>query len=111
MGAYARTGVVDAGLGGVPPFGRVSILALLQAHLNDAPPRVTDVRPDLPAALEHVLARAMAKDPAERFPSANAFAAALATVLGVDDAALVPAEQSQTGYVIVGVDEPSTRAV
>src|SRR3954454_23053194 len=108
---YALACVVHHCLAGAPPFERDSDLAILQAHLNDAPPRVTDVRPDLSAALEHVLARAMAKDPAERFPSANAFAAALATVLGVDDAALVPAEQSQTGYVIVGVDEPSTRAV
>src|SRR3954451_15042541 len=108
---YALACVVHHCLAGVPPFERDSDLAILQAHLNDPPPRVTDVRPDLPTALEHVLVRAMAKDPAERFPSASAFAAALATVLGVDDAALAPAEQSQTGYVIVGVDEPSTRAV
>src|SRR4051812_3746898 len=108
---YALACVVHHCLAGVPPFERDSDLAILQAHLNDPPPRVTDVRPDLPAALEHVLVRAMAKDPAERFPSANDFAAALATALGVDDAVRPSAEQVATGHVIVGVDEPSTRAV
>src|SRR3954453_1803957 len=88
---YALACVVHHCLTGAPPFERDSDLAVLQAHLKDAVPRITEMRPELPSALEHVLARAMAKDPAERFPSANAFAAALATVLGVDDAALVPA--------------------
>src|SRR3954466_6551687 len=57
---YALACGVHHCLAGVPPFERDSDLAILQAHLNDPPPRVTDVRPDLPAALEHVLVRAMA---------------------------------------------------
>jgi eukaryotic-like serine/threonine-protein kinase len=47
---------------------------VMAAHLFSPPPRVTDTMPSLPAALDHVIATAMAKDPAARFPSATALA-------------------------------------
>src|SRR4051795_3743886 len=72
---YALACVVHHCLAGVAPFERDSDLAVLQAHLKEPPPRITEVRPDLPPALEHVLGRAMAKDPADRFPTATDFAA------------------------------------
>jgi len=34
--------------------------------LNDAPPHVTDLRPELPEALDNVIATALAKEPDER---------------------------------------------
>jgi serine/threonine protein kinase len=110
---YALACVVHHSLAGVPPFERDSDLAILQAHLKEPPPRITDQRPELPSAVEDVLARAMAKDPAERFPTASGFATALATALGADDSLIATSSDAPTdvGYVIVGVDEPSTRAV
>jgi predicted ATPase len=43
---------------------------LLWAHVNEEPPPPSSVRPDLRAELDAVLARALAKDPRERFASA-----------------------------------------
>src|SRR4051794_24098289 len=80
---YALACVVHHCLAGAPPFERDSDLAVLQAHLKDPVPRITELRPELPSALEHVLGRAMAKDPGDRFGAVSDFAAALATALGV----------------------------
>jgi CheY-like chemotaxis protein len=109
---YALACVVHHCLAGTPPFERDSDLAVLQAHLKEPPPRITEQRPDLPAALEHVLGRAMAKDPADRYGAVSDFAAALATALGVGGELTTSSkEPAGLGYVIVGVEEPSTRAV
>lgn len=48
---------------------------------NDEPDRLRDVDPRLPPQLEQALERALAKDPAERFTTAEEFAAALREVL------------------------------
>ena len=110
---YALACVVHHCLAGAPPFERDSDLAILQAHLKDAPPRITQLRPDLPPALDNVLERALSKDASDRFPAASDFAAALVTALGVEDAVQLEPKQngSDAGYVMVGVGEPSTRAV
>jgi serine/threonine-protein kinase len=108
---YALACVVHHCLAGAPPFGRNSDLAVLQAHLKEPPPKIGELRPDLAGALERVLERAMAKDPADRYPTASDFAASLATALGVEAPAAAPGEAPGADYVIVGVEEPSTRAV
>jgi serine/threonine-protein kinase len=108
---YALACVVHHCLAGAPPFERDSDLAILQAHLKDPPPRITELRPDLSPGVDRVLARAMAKDPGERFGAASDFAAALATAFGLDDMAEGAAGAAEIGYVMVGVGEPSTRAV
>ena len=110
---YALACVVHHCLAGAPPFERDSDLAVLQAHLKEAPPRITQLRPDLPPALDNVLGRALSKDASDRFPAASDFAAALATALGVEGAVQLEPKPngSDAGYVMVGVGEPSTRAV
>ena len=65
------------------PFAREAPMAVLWAHLNDPPPSVTAYRFDLPAAVDQVLGRALAKDPAARYPSCGAFADALRAALGL----------------------------
>lgn len=64
-------------LTGRPPFPGTSAADLASAHLRDdpAPPRA--VAADVPADLDAVVTRAMAKRPADRFPDAEAMAAAL----------------------------------
>ncbi len=62
---------------GRPPFVANAYLELVTQHLFDppTPPRV--LRPQLPEVLEQVVLKALAKDPADRFESADAMAAAL----------------------------------
>ncbi|WP_211188444.1 serine/threonine-protein kinase [Gordonia asplenii] len=57
-------------------FPRTTQLAIMHAHANDAVPRVSDGRPDLPRDLDDVIARALAKNPADRYPSSQDFVAA-----------------------------------
>src|SRR5207253_3056489 len=68
---YALAAVLYECLAGEVPFPRDSEAALLYAHVSEPPPRVSDRRPGLPAALDDLLARALAKEPAARFPTAT----------------------------------------
>jgi serine/threonine protein kinase len=56
------------------PFYDDSLLVVLNQHLSMVPPTPTEVNPGLPPMLDAVLIKALAKDPAERFDSAAAFA-------------------------------------
>ena len=64
-------------LGGTPPFRRDQHLALLWAQLSEPPPPLTSQRPDLPPAVDQVMAKALAKSPGDRYPRCLDFAAAL----------------------------------
>ncbi len=78
---YALGCVLFAALTGKPPFARGSVPAAIYAHLHDPVPRVSDRGG--PATFDRILARALAKDPAERYPSAGDLGrAALATARG-----------------------------
>ena len=68
-------------LTGERPFERDSELALVFAHLNDPPPAVTDLRPELPEALDVVVATALAKEPGDRYTSCGELAAATQAAL------------------------------
>jgi DNA-binding beta-propeller fold protein YncE len=68
---YALGGVLYFMLTGQVPFERDGDEAKLWAHLVEEPPRPSAVQPDLPAALDAVVQRALAKDPDRRYPSAG----------------------------------------
>ena len=68
---YSLAGVLYECLTGVVPYAKPSDAAVLFAHMTEAAPLVTDQRPDLPAALDEVVARGMAKDAAARQPRAS----------------------------------------
>ncbi|UFS98750.1 serine/threonine-protein kinase [Nocardia huaxiensis] len=61
-------------LTGSPPFPRGSNAEVMTAHLLAPVPTATARRADLPAELDAVIARALAKDPALRYPSCGALA-------------------------------------
>ena len=81
---YALGCVAFEVLSGTVPFKRELPIAVLYAHLSTPPPRLTLIRPDLPPAVDDVLARAMAKNPDDRYPSCADFADALRESLGLD---------------------------
>ncbi|MFC9440636.1 serine/threonine-protein kinase [Nocardia sp. NPDC057030] len=61
---------------GTGPFSATNPAAVIQGHLQGAPPALSSHRPGLPYALDSVLAKAMAKRPDDRYPSCADFAAA-----------------------------------
>jgi serine/threonine protein kinase len=67
-------------LTGKLPFKSDSQYSLMTAHLNETPPEPVTLRGDLPAGLNQIIMMAIAKDPANRFQSADAFRAALSSV-------------------------------
>jgi predicted Ser/Thr protein kinase len=68
---YALGGVLHFMLTGRVPFERDGQEAKLWAQLRDPPPAPASLRSGLPRALDAVVARAMAKDPEARYPSAG----------------------------------------
>lgn len=71
-------------LAGEPPFKRPREEQVLYAHIQDPPPQLTAVRPELPVGIDDVVARALAKEPDERYPSCGELveAARAALMLG-----------------------------
>lgn len=79
---YALGCVLYKMLTGVPPFQRDGHPAMMFAHLNDDPP-LPSATAGVPPAFDPVIARAMAKKPEDRFPSAGDLGrAALAAAAG-----------------------------
>ena len=66
---YALACVLYECLAGAPPFSRPSEVAVLNAHLHAPPPKLTRTAPDIPAALEPVIAKALSKSPLDRYPT------------------------------------------
>lgn len=80
---YALAVVAYEWLCGRRPF-EGDIWALLHQHMYVAPPPLRQVCPDVPAAVEEVILRALAKDPQQRFSSIQAFTLALERASHVD---------------------------
>jgi Tol biopolymer transport system component/tRNA A-37 threonylcarbamoyl transferase component Bud32 len=80
-------------LTGRVPYPRDNELAVIYAHLQDLPPKVTDLQPDIPPAVDDVLARAMAKRKEDRYPTCRELLEAFRTAVGS------PADQGQAAGV------------
>ena len=74
---YGLACVLHELLTGEPPFHAASARATMAQHVTQAPPPLRARRPEVPAAIEQAVARALSKDPAERFPSVTDFVRAL----------------------------------
>src|SRR5712691_10516149 len=70
-------------LTGRPPFRRDQGLAAVFAHLSAPPPPVRSQRPGLPAQVDDVFARALAKAASGRFATCGDFAESLRAALGL----------------------------
>ena len=70
-------------LTGEPPFPRSTEVAVLFAHLDEEPPSLHLSMPELPEAIDGVVARALAKAPDERYPSCRDLVGAAHSALGI----------------------------
>jgi eukaryotic-like serine/threonine-protein kinase len=73
---YALGVVLYEMLVGARPFVAETPIAVLLQHLQDTPPSVLEARPDLPTGVGEVIARALAKEPDQRYASAGQLARA-----------------------------------
>ena len=95
-------------LGGQPPFGGGTPHGVLYRQVHEPPPSLRRPRPEgegqgWPPAVDPVLRKALAKEPAERYETAAAFVEALAHALGAERPAaqVSPTEPASRG------DEPA----
>ncbi len=70
---YAVGGLLYEMLSGNPPYEGANFMEILHKKANTMPAPLSTVRPDVPPQLEALIMRAMAKDPAQRPPSMEAF--------------------------------------
>jgi serine/threonine protein kinase len=89
-------------LTGAPPFHADLGLAVLHSHLTLPPPPVTRTRGDLSPAVDLILAKAMAKAPADRYASCTEFSTdlskALRTTPGTPDIGTAAARATAAQY-------------
>ena len=108
---YALGCLLYHALVGEAPYGKESEVSVLAAHLHDPTPTASRKRPDLPHALDPLIARAMAKSREDRYPSCGAFLAAVRQVTeGAAEQQKPPmsALVSRATKLLVADDEPST---
>ena len=82
---YALGCLMYHALTGRPPYDRDSEVATMYAHLNDPPPSAVETTPGTPVALDAVIARALAKEAARRYPSAGDLGRASRAAIGGPD--------------------------
>ncbi len=80
-------------LAGQPPFSGATVESVVRQHVLATPPPVTQFRPAVPAPVADAVARALAKNPADRFNPVGQFAAALTEA----PHAVTPAPQTDRG--------------
>ena len=97
-----RSAACSTGCSPAPsPFPGATVAALMHGHLTLPPPRPTALVPGLAPAIDDVVARAMAKDPAERYPTCRALAEAAGR-------ALAPAPEPSTVPLAGSADRRQT---
>ncbi|MGC5034374.1 protein kinase domain-containing protein [Streptomyces sp. DT190] len=82
------------------PFDADSPLAIAYAHVQEEPPVASAINRALPPAVDALIARALKKNPNERFPSAEAMRGECLRVAASFQAAppsIVPGTQAQSG--------------
>jgi serine/threonine-protein kinase len=98
-------------LTGKLPFKGDSQYSLMTAHLNETPPTPITLRADLPAGLSEIIMMAIAKDPVNRFQSADAFKAALSSVevsaLPASSTTVTPTSKSSGATTLIDTPYPS----
>ncbi|WP_234391165.1 serine/threonine-protein kinase [Nocardia suismassiliense] len=87
---YSLSCVLHECLTGASPFPAASMNVLIRSHLSETPPRPSSQQAGIPAGLDAVISRGMAKDPADRWPTASAMALAARAALSSAPSTGVP---------------------
>jgi|GEM_PF-431253 len=94
--------VLFEALTGKRPFSAKDLVSLMYLHVNDEPPKLSEVEPDLqfPPVLEEMISSTLAKDPAARPQSVEALLAKLSSVLEQcqDNLPAAPTVSSKVGH-------------
>jgi len=80
---YALGCMIHECLSGTPPFGGRPSMRVLFAHLQEAPPDLSDERPDISPATAKAINRALEKEPEDRPASAAGYIEAIARAAGI----------------------------
>src|ERR1700761_6194903 len=110
---YSLACVLHECLTGKTPFDGEDLPALMYAHLNGVPPQASTMVGGVSRAMDAVIARGMAKDPADRFPTATGLIDAAGDALLVEEPApawrrAVPAPAPRPQATIVDPPETTT---
>ena len=119
---YSLGLVMFAMLTGSPPFRGGKVSEVLQRQRRETPPRVSVIRPEIPASLDALIERLLAKNASDRPASALAVGRAL-DAIGADEKGTPPASPSgptvairssdatQAGPVRSGGADPQPEAI
>jgi serine/threonine protein kinase len=72
-------------LAGRPPFQADTSIAMALMHVHDTPPLLSTMRSDITPQIDHVIAKALAKWPEDRYQTAGKFSAAFAEAVANAD--------------------------
>ncbi len=100
---YALACVLYRAVTGQVPFDRPNDAGKMWAHLNDPPPSAAKASPAVPADLDSVIRRGMAKRPEDRYASSRGFAEAARAAIGTPSPALgrAPSDATQPDPTVV----------
>ncbi|HKN64286.1 MAG TPA: protein kinase [Gaiellaceae bacterium] len=94
-------------LAGDVPFVGENFVAVALRHVNEPPPPLRERRPDVSPRLDAAVQRALAKDPARRFPSMNAFAKELRACLAEAEGEIAPPPPPEDDLAMTVVTPPA----
>ena len=103
---YALAVVAFEALTGGLPFGGGTLVEIAHRRTELAPPRPSERSPELPAAVDDVMERGLAREPVERWDTAGEFVGALAEALDTPSSAHAPSPPASFALPDETSDEP-----
>jgi serine/threonine protein kinase len=113
---YSLACVVYQMFSGVQPYRADTMMKVMLQHITDPVPSLVSIVPDLPAAVDVVMHKAMAKKPDDRYSTAVEFAEAITHALHSSEESLlvakaeVPLDQRSPGQQVTRVFDPPVDA-